>query len=228
MLDQLINLDRTVTLFINGSDSLWLDGFAWAVSATVTWLPAILVLLYVIIRHGEVREIVITILAIALCVLLADQIASGLFKPLVERYRPTNDPTLMLSIDVVNGYRGGRFGFFSSHASNTFGVATYTALLERYRLLTLVMMSWALLNGWSRVYLGVHYFGDVLCGTICGLLVGSLVYVVFRRLCPLRLSSAKAQDVQTTSGFNVEDAQLLALTLILLYVYCCFRGLFFM
>ncbi len=228
MLEQLINIDRTLTLLINGSDSLWLDGFARAISATVTWLPAAIVLLYVVIRHGDMRESIITIVAIALCVLLADQIASGLFKPMVERFRPTNDPTLMLSIDVVNGYRAGRFGFFSSHAANTFAVATFTALLVRYRLLTLVMMSWALLNAWSRVYLGVHYLGDVLCGTLCGLLVGSLVYVLFRKICPPGASSAKAADVQTSSGFNVEDARLLAVSLILLYVYCCFRGLLFM
>ncbi len=227
MLDRLVNIDRSLTLFLNGSDSLWLDGFATTVSATLTWLPAYLVLFYVIIRHGDMREIVLTVLAVALCVLLADQIASGLFKPLVARPRPAGDPTLMLTIDVVEGYRGGRYGFFSSHAANTFAVAMFTALLVRHRLLTVVMMSWAILNSWSRVYLGVHYVGDILCGAICGLLVGSLVYLLFRRVCPLSTSSANASDVQTTSGFSVVDARLLSYVYLLIYLYCCFRGLMF-
>lgn len=227
MLEQLINIDTALTLFINGSHSLWLDGFAMAVTSTMTWLPAALVLVYVIIRHGEIPNIVVTVLAIGLCILLADQIASGIFKPLVARPRPAGDPLLMLDIDVVNDYRGGRYGFFSSHAANTFAVATFVSLIVRYRLLTVTLCSWALLNCWSRIYLGVHYVGDVVCGIICGILVGLFVYYIYTRLTRSRRFAASSADIQTVTGFAIDDARLLVGTLLLLFSYCNFIALFF-
>lgn len=230
MLEYLNNIDTALTLFINGSHSLWADGFALAVTATVTWIPAALILLYVIIRQGEMRDILITILALALCILLADQIASGLFKPMVARFRPANDPLLMLTVDVVNDYRGGRYGFFSSHASNTFAVATFVALLVRHRGLTFTMVAWALLNCWSRVYLGVHYVGDILCGTLCGLLVGGLVYLLSYRLLPRarrRPAEVSGEGALTVTGFALTDVRLLMHTLLILFLYCCFKALLF-
>lgn len=228
MIDTLNSLDTALTLWINGSDSLWLDGFAMAITATLTWIPAALVLIYVIIRHGEMKEILLTILAIGLCVLVADQIASGIFKPLVARPRPANDPLLMLQVDVVNDYRGGRYGFFSSHAANTFAITTFVALLIRYRALTVAMVSWALLNCWSRVYLGVHYVGDILCGTLCGILVGWLIYKGYCRVVKTyRINDTGRKDTLTRSGYAVADVQLLATSLPVLYVVCCFLALFF-
>lgn len=227
MLEQLINIDTALTLSINGSHSLWLDGFAMAVTSTMTWLPAALVLVYVIIRHGEIPNIVVTVLAIGLCILLADQIASGIFKPLVARPRPAGDPLLMLDIDVVNDYRGGRYGFFSSHAANTFAVATFVSLIVRYRQLTVTLCSWALLNCWSRIYLGVHYVGDVVCGIICGILVGLFVYYIYTRLTRSRRFAASSADIQTVTGFAIDDARLLVGTLLLLFCYCNFIALFF-
>lgn len=228
MIDTLNSLDTALTLWINGSDSLWLDGFAMAVTATLTWIPAALVLIYVIIRHGEMKEILLTILAIGLCVLVADQIASGIFKPLVARPRPANDPLLMLQVDVVNDYRGGRYGFFSSHAANTFAITTFVALLMRYRALTVAMVSWALLNCWSRVYLGVHYVGDILCGTLCGILVGWLIYKGYCRVVKTyRVNDTGRKDTLTRSGYAVADVRVLATSLPVLYVVCCFLALFF-
>lgn len=228
MLDSLTSLDTALTLWLNGSDSLWLDGFAMAVTSTLTWVPAALVLIYVIIRHGEMKEILLTILAIGLCVLVADQIASGLFKPLVARPRPANDPLIMLQVDVVNDYRGGRYGFFSSHAANTFAITTFVALLMRYRALTISMASWALLNCWSRVYLGVHYVGDIVCGTLCGILVGWLIYKGYCRVVKTyRVSDTGRKDTLTRSGYDVADTRLLATTLPVLYVVCCFLALLF-
>lgn len=227
MLEQILQTDTALTLAINGSSSLWLDGFAMAVTSTVTWIPAALVLLYVIIRHGETKYIIVTVLAVGLCVLIADQIASGLFKPMIGRWRPTNDPLLMLRLDVVDGYRGGRYGFFSSHAANTFAIATFLGLLIRHRLLTSVMVLWALLNCWSRIYLGVHYFGDVLVGIICGILVGHFVYWLHGRICPDRERTVPGYDVQTASGYSVGDARLLAGCLLSLFIVCSFVGLGF-
>lgn len=229
MLEQLQNIDTWLTLAINGSHSLWLDTFAMCVTSTATWLVAAAVLLYVIIRGGEMKDILIIVVAIALCVLLADQIASGIFKPLVGRYRPTNSPMLMLDVDVVNDYRGGRYGFFSSHAANTFAVTTFVALLIRYKQLTITMIFWSLLNCWSRIYLGVHYVGDIFCGIICGIVVGSLIYRMFRRFLPryaVRHGGMLSGDIQTVTGFAISDVNLLIIVLYASFFYCTFKALF--
>ena len=228
MLETLLNIDRALTLSLNGSDSLFLDGFATAVTATATWIPAAIVLFCVIVRAGEMREILLTILAIGLCLLLADQVASSVFKPMIARPRPAGDPELMYMIDVVNGYRGGKYGFFSSHASNTFAVATFMSLLVRYRAFTFSLVVWALLNCWSRVYLGVHYVGDITAGTIWGIIVGYGVYWLFRRFVPARATSGTiGNDQRTTGGYAIADIRLVMLTLVILYIYCCIRGFLF-
>ena len=228
MLEQVVKFDQSLTLALNGSDSLFLDGFALGITATVTWLPAVVVLLYVIIRAGEMRDICLTVLALALCILLADQVASGIFKPLVARPRPAGDPSLMYLVDVVGGYRGGKYGFFSSHASNTFAVAVFLSLLVRHKPFTWVLLSWALLNCWSRVYLGVHYVGDILAGIVWGVVVGCSVYWGYAKMIPLRVRVNVANaNVRTVSGFILDDVRWLMITLLLLYCYCCVRGFLF-
>lgn len=169
----MLELDQQLTLFLNGSESLYLDRLALTATHTLTWLPAGVVLLYVLIRNNTLRGVVATVLGLAFCILVADQVASGVCKPLFARFRPTNDPMLMYVVDVADGYRGGRYGFFSSHAANTMAVATFIHLLVRSRSLAFWMYSWALLNCWTRAYLGVHYVGDLLAGTLWGLFIES-------------------------------------------------------
>ncbi len=229
MLEHLIDWDWQISHFLNGSSSLFADGVAMTATATLTWMPAAVVLLYLIIHNNEMKNILLVLLGIGLCILFADQIASGIFKPLVGRFRPTNDPELMGWVDIVNGYRGGRYGFFSSHAANTFAVATFVAMLVRNRMLTAYMVSWALLNCWTRVYLGVHYFGDVFVGTVCGIIVGLLVYAALSRFLQRReaVVAQSRYDVQTVTGYAVADARALAAVLMLTYIFVCFRALCF-
>ena len=135
----------------------------------------------------------------------------------------------MLDVDIVADYRGGRYGFFSSHAANTFAVTTFTALLIRHKALTQSMILWALANCWSRMYLGVHYAGDILCGTICGILVGWSVYKLACRFLPRhceRSSHTLGSDIQTKTGFAIADATLLATTLYASFIYSTFKALF--
>jgi len=105
----LLHLDEILTLALNGSSCLYMDGLAWAATQTSTWMLVAVMLMYVIIRNNELSGVVVTLLGLALCILVADQVASTVFKPLAARYRPTNDPFLMYSIDVVNGYRSAIF-----------------------------------------------------------------------------------------------------------------------
>ena len=126
-----IELDKILLLQWNGSDSLFWDGFMWVSTSTFIWIPLGIVLLYVIIRNNSPKEAFITLLAIALVITLADQISSGICKPLFARFRPTQDPEIMYLVDTVNGYKGGRYGFISSHAANTFAMAVFVSLLTK-------------------------------------------------------------------------------------------------
>ena len=127
------------------------------------------------------RSIALILCSAALCYLLAGAVDDGIVKPIVARWRPTHDPVIGWQVDVVDGYRGGNFGFFSAHASNTFSIAVFFSLLVRSRLLTVSLVSWSLVNCWTRLYLGVHYPGDILCGLFWGGGVGMLVFLLNRK-----------------------------------------------
>lgn len=175
-----IAVDKELLLALNGSDSLFWDGFMWVATSTVVWIPVALALLYVIFKNNKSGESFLIVAMMALTVLLADQIASGLCKPFFARYRPTQDADIMYMVDIVNGYRGGRYGFISSHAANTFAMAVFLSLLIKDRLVTFMLFLWAALNAYSRVYLGVHYPGDILFGAMEGCIVGVGVHLLHK------------------------------------------------
>ena len=177
----LSTLDTSLTLAINSCHSPFFDNFFYIYTKTWTWLPAIVVLLVWMWRKWGIRSLYI-VAGIALCILLADQISSSLLKPLVERLRPTHNPEISNIIHIVNGYRGGLYGFVSSHAANAATFVTFTSFIFRNRIYTILLSLWAFFIAYSRVYLGVHYVGDVLCGTLVGILVGVGVYFVLNPL----------------------------------------------
>ena len=182
MLEQIDSLDRTATLWVNGSQNLLWDHAILVATSTWIWVPLGLVLLWLLWRDVPRRQFWLAVGLLVLGIYVADNLSASVFKPIFKRWRLTQDPVYMYAVDVVRNYRGGRYGFFSAHAANTFTVATFLALLIRHRGLSLLMMSWALLNCYTRLYLGVHYVGDILVGTICGLLVGWGCYRLFCRL----------------------------------------------
>ena len=182
MLEFITNIDTQLTLFLNGSDSEMLDAIAVTATKTSTWIPLGILLLYVLIRMKDWKNALLVILCVAIAITLADQMASGIFKPLVARLRPSHNPELQGVIDLVGDYRGGRYGFFSSHAANTCAVAVFLSLLFRKRVFTVAICSWAMVNSWTRLYLGVHYVGDIMVGVIWGAFVGWMVFRLYRFL----------------------------------------------
>lgn len=179
MFDYLNEIDSTALLAVNGWNSTFQDAFWWMVSAKWASVLLVLALIWLLLRQNR-RHALLVLVMLVLAVVLADQLSSGLIKHLVERLRPTHDPSLESAVHVVNGYRGGMYGFVSSHAANSFAVATLIALILRHRLVTLSLFTWALLQCYSRVYLGVHYPGDILGGIVVGVLVGWLVWLIMR------------------------------------------------
>ena len=217
-IQQYIDIDKQLMLSIQGSDSLFWDGFMWIATTTVVWIPAALMLLYIIIKNNKIQESLTIVLLIALLITMADQFASGLCKPYFQRFRPTQDPEFMHMMDIVNGYRGGKFGFISSHAANTFALSTFLSLIIRKASFSTAMFSWAVLCSFSRIYLGVHYPGDILCGTIAGVLVGFIVYFIYKCISKRYFYKAKCiSDQYTKSGYLKSDLHLLYIVLLLTY-----------
>ena len=179
MLDYLNDIDTDALLAVNGLHDIFQDALWWMVSAKWSSLLLVLALVWILL-HQNRRHALLVLLMLVLAFVIADQVSSGLIKHLVERLRPTHDPSLGDAVHVVNGYRGGMYGFVSSHAANAFAAATFIALILRHRLVTISLLAWAALQCYSRVYLGVHYPGDILGGVIVGVLAGWLVWGLMR------------------------------------------------
>lgn len=182
-MEELIQFDKQLLLMVNGSDSVFLDYVVMTLTNGLTWIPLYLSLLFVVIKSNKMpKDILYIIAAAGLCVLFAGTVDDTIVKPLVARWRPTHDPEIGMLVDVVDNYRGGNYGFFSAHACNTFSIALFFSLLMRRRLLTIALVCYSLVNCWTRLYLGVHYPGDITVGLLWGTIVGYSVYRLYRRV----------------------------------------------
>lgn len=182
-MDYLITLDKQWLLLINSMNSQFGDVFFYIFTQTITWIPLYVLMAWAFFKHQGAKGIV-SLLFIALVITICDQIASSVFKELFERYRPSHDPVLKNLVHLVAGKRGGLYGFFSSHAANSFGLAFFTILIFKNNLYTAAILIWAILNSYSRIYLGLHYPGDILGGFICGLVVALLMYQLYLLVLP--------------------------------------------
>ena len=181
MLEKLKQLDQDWFMAINGHHSSFWDPFMVAISDRKFWIPFYLVLaVYFIYQHR--RQSILMFLAIGLSLAAADGISSRFIKPYFARLRPCHDTTLSETINVVAGC-GGKFGFLSSHAANTFAMAMLFALMlpDRYRYFKIFAFIWAIAISYSRVYLGVHFPGDVLGGAVLGIVLGFIFGYLFRK-----------------------------------------------
>ena len=220
-LETLLNIDRYLLLSLNGSDSLFWDGCMLVYTSMAVWMPLAVILLYVLLKNNNIKDFFLILVLIALVAVLTDQISSGICKPFFARWRPTNDPLLMYAVDVVNETREGSYGFTSSHAANSFGIATFIMLLIRNKALTTSMIIWASMNAFTRIYLGVHYPGDVLCGTVIGVVVGWAVYRLYVYIQNHKRRTARRDWISnhyTKSGYLVSDVYLFLMFMYITFV----------
>lgn len=221
MSESLLTLDRSITLALNGSDSLFADRLMLIFTSTLTWVPVGILLLYIIIRNNDLPHVLSIFAALVLCVAISSSL-SEICKALVLRPRPCNDLYLMGEIATANGYTCSGSGFFSAHSANTMALAVFLALLFRRARSAVFFFLWSIINGWSRIYLGVHYFGDVITGFAVGAIVGSLLFLLYKRISRhMPHSSRVVSSEYTRSGYLAADIDLLASGLLLTAIVVC-------
>lgn len=170
ILPVLDSVDKQLIVFLNFDGSALADHFWKAYSCLWTWILLIGMTLYACMKNhpGSLRDRMLFLLTTVLLVVVLDQLSSGIIKPLAGRLRPSHDPAVDGLLYYVNGYRGGLYGFVSGHATNIVGLVTWMCFVFRDSLIRIVLMIFAAMMCYSRIYLGVHYLGDVLCGGLLG------------------------------------------------------------
>lgn len=177
IIDAMDDVDKTLTVALNYDGGQFSDYLWKRLSKNVAWAPMILALSYVLLTcKKQWAEAGLFLLGLVLVIALSDQVSSSVIKPLVERLRPSHEPEISNMLHYVGNYRGGRYGFVSSHAANAMGVATYLSLAFRKKWLTVSLLVWSLGVCYSRIYLGVHYVGDIIGGSLIGVTAGIWCY----------------------------------------------------
>lgn len=167
----------------------------WYVSRSCTWIPLYILMVGLIAyKYRNWKVVLLILIGFGVAVGLSDYLTSGVIKPLVCRLRPTHEPTLEGKLHIVNGYTGGLYGFCSSHAANTISCALLFSLLYRNKIASVCLMAWVALNCYSRMYLGVHYPGDIIAGLLLGTLFAVLVYRGLTRWLHVVVEAARQGD----------------------------------
>jgi len=174
----IIRLDQQLFLYLNSHNSPFWDGVMYAISGIIIWVPFYLAILtYLGIKNK--RKFWIILFFIVLGITLADRSSVVLFKNIIQRLRPCHEPVLEGLVHIVKGKCGGKYSFVSSHATNCFYVAVISALFVRKKWFSISIICWAAVVSYSRIYLGVHYPGDVICGTALGILIGWGIFKLY-------------------------------------------------
>lgn len=184
LIDQLDAWDRQAFLAINSIHSSSFDPVMAIVSEMLTWFPLYVFLLFILQRRYGWQGLATSIPVLIGMVLFSDKGSVLFFKETVQRLRPCHVPELKMQVHLFEGYCGGMYGFVSSHASNHFAIATFMAgiLGRRPPWAATLLLLWAAWVSYSRIYLGVHYPGDVLAGALYGALVGWIFFSIFHQL----------------------------------------------
>lgn len=178
MLDKIGSLDQELFIYLNGLGSETYDGLWLLITKQINWIPLFVLLLYLIFKKLGTKQTLCLILFVAILLVFTDQI-TNLFKNGVQRLRPCNNPDINTKIRIVQ-FRSS-FSFFSGHAANTMAVATflYQIFKKDFKYFWLLFL-WPLIFAYSRIYLGLHYPLDIICGYLFGATLGFLMFKFYR------------------------------------------------
>ena len=167
------NWDHQLFLFLNGLHVDWLDPVMVFITSEMGWLPFYAVLLFFVFYKYRWKGLWV-LLGVIVVITLSDQISASVFKPIFHRLRPCYDPLIEDLVYTPKGKPGGHYGFISSHAANTFALASfiYMTMKKHYSKIGWIMFPWAILVSYSRIYMGVHFPGDIICGAAVGMILG--------------------------------------------------------
>jgi undecaprenyl-diphosphatase len=191
-----------------------------------TWIPMYLALFLMVLKNNDnIRQVLLILAAVGLCVFFAGSLNDLFVKPEVARWRPARDTEIAMLVDVVNDYRGGNYGFFSSHAANTFSIAIFFSLLVRSHVLTFFLILWSLVNCWTRMYLGVHYPIDIMCGLVWGGTVGTAIWYLHYRIKKYMGKNLGFISSQyTVTGYQLSDVNIIITIMSLTIVYSIIKS----
>jgi len=181
MIEKIINLDTELFLYLNKINSPFFDNMMWHISGKFEWMPLYFLIIYFIFKKFK-KQGFLVLLFLIIAVAIADLISVHLFKNVFERLRPCHNSEIEMIVHTVNGYCGGKYGFVSSHAANTFSLASFTVLLFKNKFYSIAILFWASTVCYSRIYLGVHYPLDIIGGIIIGIISGLLLFLLLVQL----------------------------------------------
>ena len=197
-------LDDKILLFVNSFHNEYFDHVMWLVSNKWVWIPFYLALIWLIWYRFGVKGLCLVLAAVGLTFAITDHVTIQVFRGIFCRMRPSNpDNPISPLVHIVNEYRSGKFGFPSAHASNSAGLAVALALFLKERRQSVLLAAWVVLVCYSRMYLGVHYLGDLLAGALFGAMVAGAVYWAARQL-PWKLTPMeRSQGIPSRLVANV-------------------------
>ena len=180
MIDKLVEYDENLFLFLNNLGTEYGDAFWMFMSHKFSAIPLYLLLLILCIKKLGLKSTLLIIIMVALLITATDQLANA-FKYGFKRLRPCHDDDIFSKMRLVKSYCGGKYGYFSAHAGNSFALATFFSLIFKkyYQWIPFLLLTWGLLVAYSRIYIGVHYPLDVITGICVGLLFGWLIYKIY-------------------------------------------------
>lgn len=213
-------LDYDILHLLNGSDNPIVDSMALILTDAYTWIPLYLMLIFLVVHNNERWSQILLIISAAICcVSISSIISEVICKPWVARLRPMYTPELYDHLDLVEGYSASGFSFFSSHAANTFSLAVFLSMLVRRRTFSMFIITWSLINCWTRLYLGAHFPSDILVGLLCGGIIGLVcysVYLFFYKKISSRLHFISNQ--YTSTGYSLTDIDIFLNVQVVIYI----------
>ena len=212
--------DKTLLMVFNGSHCPFVDRLAVTLTCGYMWIPLYIALLLLVINnHKTVVQISLVISMALLAIVLSEGMADLIVKPLVARLRPIHDTLMQDCVQVVNNYRAEGYSFFSAHASNTMAVAVFFSLLVKDRLFACILIVWALVNCWTRLYLGVHYPSDIIVGVVWGSVSGLFAYTMYNKVKDTRSVRASDDAATTDMAYRRSDINTVISVMALLVIF---------